>query len=144
MRPALRFPLAEVLVLAEHAVAAADHASPVGDEPDGPALLLVADDSVYVMSNGHRQLPPTEGQPASSRVRAVFAEGYSAGTPWRDRLLGTGSEDDLLVGLPLLKPHALIDQLRDAAERGYDILTIDLHLGQITIGVTRRERSAGG
>ena len=40
MDSVLRFALPEVLLLAEHALTAPHHASPVADEPDGPALLM--------------------------------------------------------------------------------------------------------
>jgi hypothetical protein len=74
MSSVFRFKLAAVLDLAEHAVAAAAHAGPVDEEPAGPALLLVADDGVYFLSNGLPQPPPGPDQPAASTVRAVFAE----------------------------------------------------------------------
>ncbi|MEU4592300.1 hypothetical protein [Micromonospora aurantiaca (nom. illeg.)] len=37
---------------AEPIAAAAQHADPVDDESAGPALLLVADDGGYLLSNG--------------------------------------------------------------------------------------------
>jgi hypothetical protein len=78
----LRFDLTEVLELADHAMAAGAHAHPVDDEPPGPALLLAADDGIYLLSNGRPQLPPATGQPARRGTRAVFAHLLGPGTPW--------------------------------------------------------------
>ncbi len=137
MRPALCFPLTGVLDLAEHAVDAPHYASPVADEPDGPALLLVADECICLRSNGLPPLPPTVGDTCGHPVRAVHAEGYSAGTPWPARAHATGSAQPLLIGLPLRDGYRLLDQLRDAAARGFTTLTIHLHPDGLHMGVCR-------
>src|SRR5437763_7007015 len=139
MRPALCFPLTEVLDLAEHAAGAPHYASPVADEPDGPALLLVADDCICLRSNGLPPLPPTAGDACVHAVRAVHAEGYPAGTHWLARVHATGSEQALLVGLRLRDGYRVLDQLREAAGRGFTTLTVHLHSGGLRIGVCRRQ-----
>jgi hypothetical protein len=146
MRPALMFPLDQVLQLAELTAAAADHASPVGAEADGPALLLVAERGICLRGNGIPPLFAEPGRDALDGVRAVYAEGYPAGTTWLERVHATGSQRALLVGLPLRQPtgRPLLDQLRDAATRGFDTFTIHPHLGQLSIGVTRRENTVAG
>lgn len=140
MRPALRFPLADVLVLAEHAIAAPGHARPVGGEPDGPTLLLTAEHGVYLTSNGQPHLPATPGQPPNPGGRAVHADGLGSATTWLEQLHATGSDTGLIIGLPLRRRHhrALIGQLRDAAANGFDVLTVHLQPGHVAIGVARR------
>ncbi|MBF9134716.1 hypothetical protein I0C86_38170 [Plantactinospora sp. S1510] len=121
------FKLVAVLDLAEHAVAATAHADPVDEEPTGPALLLVADDGVYFMSNGLPQPPPGPDQPAESTVRAVFAEHLGPEQPTHDG-------DDLLVALPLCQPgEQLIEQLRTAARTGADALVVTLLDDQLAV-----------
>ncbi|GEM_PF-2855078 len=149
MHARLRFTLTEVLELADHAMVAGTHADPVDDEPAGPALLLFADDGVYLLSNGRPQLPPAAGQPATSGVRAVFAHGLGAGTPWLDQVPALGGADDLLAALPLQEPadRRLIDQLRTAVRLGNDTLTLSITGGQlilITSGPTTRSRKGPG
>lgn len=124
---ALRFPLAEVLELAEHAITAPTHGDPVADETTGPALLLVADDGVYLLSSGEPQLPPGPDQPATSGVRAVYADGLRPGTPWTALARALGSDDDLLTAIPLREPadNPLIDQLRHASGH-HDTLTLTI------------------
>ncbi|BCJ65671.1 hypothetical protein [Polymorphospora rubra] len=91
-----RFPLADVLNLAEHAVAATEHADPVSDEPPGPRCCSSCY-GVYLMSNGLPQPPPPRPAGAST-VRAVFADRLDRDQPDPDG-------DDLLVALPLRRPH---------------------------------------
>ena len=61
----LWFPLCEVAALAEHAMAAPEHAA-FGfdsDETPVPALLCVADDGIYLMSNGSPRLLADPAKP---------------------------------------------------------------------------------
>jgi hypothetical protein len=131
MNSVIRFSLSAAMELAEHAVAAAEHGDPIDDEPAGLALLLVADDGVYLMSNGLPQPPPDPDQPATSTVWAVFAEHLGPGQPTHDG-------DDLLIALPLCQPgDPLIEKLRAAARIGHDALIITLLDGQLTVAAIR-------
>ncbi|MFI6163052.1 hypothetical protein ACIA59_24260 [Micromonospora haikouensis] len=131
MNSVFRFNLVTAMELAEHAVAAAEHGDPIDDEPAGPALLLVADDGVYLMSNGLPQPPRGPNQPATSTVRAVFAEHRGPGQQTHDG-------DDLLIALPLSQPgDPLIEKLRAASRTGHDALVITLLDDQLTVAATR-------
>ena len=122
MRSALRFALPDVLVLAEHALTAEVHVYADPDDKDAaPALLLVADDGVYLMSNGLPALEPTAEQPSVSRIRVVYAAGCPSDSDWTEQV-DLASHDDLLVTLPL--QPALIGQLRTAHTRGADTFTV--------------------
>ncbi|WP_028188854.1 hypothetical protein [Salinispora pacifica] len=135
MSSVIRFTLAAVLDIAEHAVAATAHADPVDEEPAGPALLLVADDGVYLMSNGLPQPPPGPDQPATSTVRAVFAEHLGPGQPAYDG-------DDQLIALPLCQPgDRLIEKLRAAARTGHDALIITLLNDQLSVAAIRTPKA---
>ena len=119
------FRLADTLDLAEHAVAATAHAATVDDEPVGPALLLVTDDGVYLMSNGLPPPPPGPKQPATCTVRAVFAEHAGHNPP-------SHTGDDLLIALPLCRPGArLVEELRAAASHGRTALVITIVHGKV-------------
>jgi hypothetical protein len=140
MRTALRSPLADVLVLAEHAIAAPGHDRPGAGEPAGPALLLTAEHGVYLTSNGQPHLPPGSGQPPTTGGRAVHADGPGSATTRREQLDATGGDTGLIVGPALRQRHhrALIGQLRDAAAKSFDMLTVHLQPGHVAIGVARR------
>ncbi len=136
----LRFDLAAVLDLADHAVASPTHDAPIAGEPAGPALLLVADHAVYLASNGQPPLPPVDGQPGTYPIRVVFAQGLGPAITWRERVHATGTEQDLRVGLPLRQPahRPLIDQLHASVRHGHDTLVLILACGQISIASGRR------
>ena len=101
----LRFDLAAVLDLADHADASPAHDAAVAGEPAGPALLLVADPAaahaVYLASNGRPPLPPADGQPGVHQTRVVFAEGLGPATTRRERVHATGTAQESRIGLPL-------------------------------------------
>jgi hypothetical protein len=132
-----------VLDLGEHAITAPDHASPVADGPDGPVLLVVHR-RVCLRSNGLPPLLATTGHAATDGVRTVYADSHPAGTPWLKRVHATGSEQPFPVGLPLHDQYQLIDQVRNAATRDFDTVTIGLRLGCLHVGVCRREPAAAG
>lgn len=138
MSTALRFDLAAALDLAEHTLAAPRH-QPVADEPTGPALLLVADDGVYLIGNGQPPMPPAADQPAASTVRAVYADGLGSGSDWMDLSAGLG-HDDLLVPLPLRAPadRPLIGLLRTAATRGHTTVILTVTDTALTVTTMRR------
>ncbi|WP_426512879.1 hypothetical protein ACPPVO_20890 [Dactylosporangium sp. McL0621] len=129
------FPLGEVLVLVEHAAAAPANAEPVADEAPGPALLLVAEDGIYLLSNGLPQLDAAPGQPQVYGMRAVYAEGCGPGTPAAVRTAAIGFAGATLTGVPI--PLAVLFRLR-AATADYDLFTITLSATRATICAARR------
>jgi len=74
----LRFKKSEVQVLLDHAKSATSHRDPYSNDRNAPpALLLVGDDGVYLMSNGLPTLlaDGTEGSAsADSKAYIVYAE----------------------------------------------------------------------
>ena len=136
--PELIFPLDEVLVLAEHAAVAASNAPPVAGEPPGPALLLAAADGIYLLSNGLPQLdaaPGQPGQPHAYGIRAVYADGYSPGTPAAARDTATGTRGEVLTGIPV--PAQVLRRLRANADT-HDVFTLTLTASHALLGVARR------
>ena len=131
--PELTFPLDEVLLLAEHAAAAPSSAAPVAGEPPGPALLLTAADGIYLLSNGLPQLHAAPGEPHAYGIRAVYADGYTPGTPAAARDTATGGEP--LIPIPLLTP--VLRRLR-ATATSHDLFTLNLTASHAVLGVARR------
>ena len=131
----LAFPLAEVLDLAAHAINAPSHATPVYDEPSGPALLLVALDGVYLLSNGLPQYDAAPGQAQAFGIRAVYADKLGPGTPPVQRDHALGHVGEALVPVPL--PGPVITRLRKAAAEHYDIFTLTLTATNQLLGVAR-------
>ncbi|WP_203865555.1 hypothetical protein [Plantactinospora endophytica] len=127
-----RFDLADTLTLAEHAITAPQRAEPVDDEPIGPALLLVIDDGVYLMSNGLPQLPPGPDQPPYTTVRVVYADNPGHDDPGPDG-------DDLVIALPLCQPGQgqLIDELRAAASIDLNTLAVAICGDEVAARVIR-------
>ncbi|MFG2064047.1 hypothetical protein ACGFIK_21805 [Micromonospora sp. NPDC048871] len=119
-----RFRLTDVLELAEHAATA--HAA--ADEPDGPALLLVAADRAYLACNGLPAAPSGPDAPGICPVQAVYAEYAGHNPPGH-----TG--EDLPIALPLRWPDArLVNDLRSAASHGHSTLVITVVDG--TVGLS--------
>ncbi|GAA3302417.1 hypothetical protein Dvina_51645 [Dactylosporangium vinaceum] len=133
--PELIFPLDEVLVLAEHAAAAPSSAPPAAGEPPGPALLLAADDGIYLLSNGLPQLDAAAGEPHAYGIRAVYADGYGPGTPPTARDAMTGVSGELLTALPI--PEPVLRRLR-ATATNHDLFTLTLSADNVVLGVARR------
>lgn len=136
--PELIFPLGEVLVLAEHAAAAPANAEPVADEAPGPALLLVAADGIYLLSNGLPQLDATPGQAQAYSMRAVYAEGCGPGTSVAVRDAAIGFAGATLTGVPI--SLAILHRLR-AAAADFNLFTITLSAARATICAARRRPS---
>jgi hypothetical protein len=103
----LVFPLAGVLLLAEHAVAATTHEASMQDVLDStrprPALWLVADLGVFLMSNG-LDTPP--GGNDAGGLLVVYADGYRTKADWLAISGQVGRGDDIRIVLPLLQPAA--------------------------------------
>ncbi|MGN2636537.1 hypothetical protein ACTD5D_10160 [Nocardia takedensis] len=111
----LWFPLAAVLELAEHAMAAEQHA-PYSTQAAGPSLICAKDDGIYLVSNGLPAQARTPADPAHFGMHAAHAHGHGSGTHWHG---GPPLGDDFRQHLPLTTPvtddgHRLIDLLRAA------------------------------
>jgi len=137
----LYFDLSSSLRLAEHAVAAPRHAQPCSEHHDGltcpGALVWVADEGTYLMSNGYPALLSDPDDLTSNIV--VYAHTFG---PDSDRdLLGATDVgfDDFAEYLHLTDGDPpLIDLLRDAAHDGYRWLVLRVDGATVT---TRMHRS---
>lgn len=126
----LRFPLRDVLAVANHAIAATDHKPSFRDCENGttptPALWFVGDDGLYVMSNGLPGQPHPDG---GDRLLVVYADGYTTAMSKHDVADEIGG-DDFCEPLPLLDSQhggaTLHAQLTDGVTAGLDVLVINL------------------
>ncbi|MGW4369168.1 hypothetical protein ACWEKT_26335 [Nocardia takedensis] len=105
-----------MLELAEHAMAAEQHAPPYSATAAGPSLICAKDDGIYLVSNGLPVQAPTRADPAHFGMHAVHAHGHGSGTHWHG---GPPLGDDFRQHLPLTTPvtedgQRLIDLLRAA------------------------------
>lgn len=97
----LVFDTPTVRKLVDHAKAAKTHRATYGRKPE-PALLLVGDQGVYLMSSGQPILPAEDGKPDSSSLVA-----YAKGTDpkkdedWYDEKRALFGGDDGADALPL-------------------------------------------
>ena len=134
----LRFPLAEVMTIVEHAVLT-EHVSRDYGAPAHPALLLIADNGIYLRSNARPALP---GQPWHWLPRQVFAEGYGPGGREADWRTATNNFfEGAVTNLPL-RGHGgseFVDVLREKAGLGFDTLTFDTGVNPIPVCVTHRD-----
>lgn len=79
----LRFKLADLKPLIDHAKAAPDHQMGYGEEgPKRPALQLVKDSGCYLMSNGIPRLPDPKAKPGETRSLVVYAAGCHKDDEW--------------------------------------------------------------
>lgn len=116
----LRFRTADLTPLVEHALAAKEHDAAFKEPaPAGPALWLVHDHGVYLMSNG---LPRLEGDNGRSRV--VFAEGCDPGkdSAWWETSDALVGGDDFAEVLD----ESWLRQTRAARDAGEETLSIAL------------------
>ncbi|GIF02006.1 DUF3085 domain-containing protein [Paractinoplanes rishiriensis] len=126
----LRFPLRDVLILAEHAIAAPDHRptyiNTVDGTTPGPALWFVGDEGLYLMSNGRPGQPHPAG---GDRLYVVYADGYHTSMS-KHAIADKIGGDDFVEALPLLVPTpggtTLHAQLTEAAADGGDLFVIDV------------------
>jgi hypothetical protein len=131
----LRFPLPDVLALADHAIAAPGHKPSYADTVSGktpePALWFVGDDGLYLMSNGLPEQPHPDG---GDRLLVVQADGYRTAMSKHDVADQIGG-DDFCEPLPLLDTtggttlHALIT---DGIAAGLDLFVINLDPNELT------------
>jgi hypothetical protein len=126
----LRFPLRDVLAVADHALAAPHHKLSFLDSENGttpvPALWFVGDDGLYLMSNGLPGQPHPDG---GDRLLVVYADGFDTAMSKHDVADEIGG-DDFCEPLPLLAPqadgHTLHAQLTDGVAAGLDLFVIQL------------------
>jgi hypothetical protein len=99
----LVFPLAGVLLLAEHALAATSHASSMREVLDGTtpraALWLVGDQGVFLMSNGLATPPDVDD---GGGLPVVYAAGYQTHAAWLAIADQIGHGTEIRTVLPLL------------------------------------------
>lgn len=140
----LWFPLAEVLEIAEHAVAAPGHRQSItqycDDQPGTAALVWAKDDGTYLLSSGlPRQVSGDPESQGGSRV--AFAEGWGQGTGPELGATPVGG-DDFAEFLPLLEPDehgtTLIDMIR--AHEGTRWMVITTGADQFSIWFASRRR----
>jgi len=121
----LRFDARKVLPVAEHALAAPAHKQSFGQDQGGPALWLVKDAGVYLMSNGAPgQLLPGGGE----SVVVVYARGLSDAANYDDISDAVGG-DDFCEPIPI--DAAFVAELR-ATPAGHALV---VSLSADTLGV---------
>ena len=124
----LMFDLAALRPIVEHALSASEHAPTFGQTPPiAPALWLVKDDGIYLMSNGRpRQIAddsPATGQDQDGQSLVVYAEGFdpTKADPvavWYAAREAVGGDD---FGEPLPA-----EWFKDALGRGETTITLDV------------------
>jgi hypothetical protein len=124
----LMFDLAALRPIVEHALSASEHAPVFGQTPPiAPALWLVKDDGIYLMSNGRpRQIaddsfPNDQDQHGQSLV--VYAEGFDptkadSTAVWYAARDAVGGDD---FGEPLPA-----EWFKDALDRGASTITLNV------------------
>jgi Domain of unknown function (DUF4192)/Protein of unknown function (DUF3085) len=138
----LRFPVTEVLRIAEDAATATEHRTrwepgPTFDQPGydvdgGPCLMLVCDDGVYLMSTSKNTTEDAEDG------RVCYASGFDPRIgDWRSNWASTGLPgDDFAEYLEVLE-SGLLEDLRAAAEHGYRWFVIGLAEDRLSISFER-------
>lgn len=101
----LVFPLAGVLLLAEHAFAATSRAASMREVLDGtaprPALWRVGDHGVFLMSNG--LVTPADADHTTG-LSVVHAAGYTTHADWLTVADEIGRGNQIRIVLPLRDP----------------------------------------
>ncbi|MEV4158462.1 DUF3085 domain-containing protein [Nocardia salmonicida] len=117
----LWFPLSQVSVLAEHAMAATEHSWPSWDDnkpdPVPPALVWAKDQGTYLLSNGVPRLLADPAEPDGSS-QVVYAVGYDSYFNFTDTAVGG---DDFAEYISLTEDYdgiTLIEMIRHHAARG--------------------------
>ncbi|RKN46166.1 DUF3085 domain-containing protein [Micromonospora endolithica] len=137
----LYFDLTDTLRLAEHAVAAAEHAPTFTEREDGTpcpgALEWVHDHGVYLMSSGLPRLTDPS-RPDANLI--VYAHGWNPDTDGHPHAPDLG--DDFVEHLHLTEvtPTPLIDTLRAAHAAGYRWLHLTVTADTYEVRVIRNRR----
>ena len=132
----LVFPLTGVLLLAEHALAATSHAASMWEVLDGtparPALWLVGDQGVFLMSNG--LLTPADADHTTG-LPVVHAAGYTTQADWSAVADQVGRGKQVRIVVPLLDPtfggQILYRDLTGGAAAGGADFVIELDTRQL-------------
>lgn len=124
--PNLKFPKADVRELFDHARTATEHAASLGEEGrPAPALWLVGDEGVYLMSNGRPGFRDESG-----KNRVVYAKGINPNVDpfdrWWERKRAAFGGDDGVESLPL-------DALKPALDTPGDWLTLKVTKTSISV-----------
>ncbi|MFD9061654.1 hypothetical protein ACFVZ3_09060 [Kitasatospora purpeofusca] len=127
------FPLAGVLVLAEHAFAAPEHRECPATGTGGPCLVWVKGDGTHLVSNG---LPHLSGR--GTGICVVHADCWEPGT---GNGLGdtTAGGEDLSEYLPLTEPFSdgrpttFLEDLRAAADQGRRQMVLKISEGGVDL-----------
>ena len=124
----LMFDLAALRPIVDHALKAPEHAPTFGQTPPiAPALWLVKDDGIYLMSNGRpRQIAddsPATGQDQDGQSLVVYAEGFDPKKAdpmavWFAARDAVGGDD---FGEPLPA-----EWFKDALDRGERTITLNV------------------
>ena len=125
----LRFTASNVLPIAEHALTAPTHKESFSQDQSGPALWLVKDAGVYLMSNGDPGLLLPE-KDAGSVV--VYARGLSDAANYNDIVDAVGG-DDFCEAVPI--DAAFVAELR-AAPAGH-VVVVSLTENSIGVAIRR-------
>ncbi|GGL12671.1 hypothetical protein [Mangrovihabitans endophyticus] len=133
----LVFPLPEVLLLAEHALAASTRAASMREVLTGttprPALWLVGDQGLFLMSNGLSS--PAGDNDNVVELPVVYARGYRTPAAWRAVAgrLGRGSQIRVVLALLEAAPErpGLHRALLAGVAAGVADVVIDLDARQL-------------
>ncbi|MFD9067553.1 hypothetical protein ACFVZ3_39235 [Kitasatospora purpeofusca] len=129
----LRFPLADILPLAEHAAAAPKHRTSPYSGATGACLVWVKNDGTYIMSNG---LPHLPGKDTHHHV--VHADGWGPGTENDLGETPVGGHD-FAEHLPLNDPlssdpaDTMLEQIRAAVADGLCWLELEVSEDSVVI-----------
>lgn len=123
------FSLDEVMPLVEHAIAAETFFDPYEGVTNKPALLLVGDHGVYLMSNGRPEMKDGD------KNRVVHAHGCNPDKDddWWNAKQDMFGGDDGVESLPL--DDSLLRAVRDARQNGAMTMSIELREDAIAIAV---------
>ncbi|MEV0027832.1 hypothetical protein [Nocardia sp. NPDC050793] len=127
----LWFPLSQVRVVAEHALAAPEHSQSLVEQFEGtpaqPSLVWVKDDGTYLLSNGCPRQPADPEHPEGP-ITVVYAHRWGPGTGGRIVSTAVGG-DDFAEYLPLhqtvTRGTTLIDAIRSADPEAWMVITVE-------------------
>lgn len=129
----LTFPIAAIVALAEHAKAATNHSAGYGEEPSGPAIIIVGDRGIYMMSNGMPGIPRTDGKEGQHVVYADQCD-PDKNPGWYDLKRATFGGDDGVEFLPI------VEQILAKKDKGFTHVRIDFTANQIAMEFVTRGR----